>query len=851
MAFPGVSQPRRSPPAGALDRIALLAERLLDASASAIVAGSKTRSCTAWHAEPALSALADAVGARIESAPSLWFRDLWQDATLRRVDGEFRFLAVTRIDGSNGEPLGVLIVAGPEPRSSSLRALRHLSDLASLAANEFEAESRLARYKEHPGNRHTREQLLDKTLELTKFSEDLRQIHRLSTTQYTAVEEMFADYLETGRGIFGLASGAILCDGAVVAGRRTEALPDGVASQVERHRQTLTGDGTGSRPSYIAAAIVVDDEVWGVLSFGSPHRRWREFSSHEIELMELMAKSMGRSLLERRMLAARRRAESLERDRSQALEMVAKNRPLAEVLAKIAAMVERQCPAVEARLAEGAADVPAAAIVPIVAGDGERLGTLSVTWRAGTACRELEPDVLEMAAQLAAIAMEHRRLTGRLEFQAQHDVLTGLPNRAVFTAELQRAMEAGRAVCVVFLDLDRFKQINDHWGHAIGDLVLRETARRICACLKPGESASRLGGDEFVATISAGGDADAMERSERILNAVRAPIAFDGQTLTVTASAGVSLYPQSLPADATRSAEALLAGADQAMYHVKKNGRNGARLSSSESSDARATSLQLEYSLGRALREGEFRLYFQPVFDVREGSGIAFEEMEVLLGWDHPRLGRIEPGRFIPIAEQCGMIAEIGEWVLRTACRQSAEWRASGLPAVRLAVNVSPLQFEAEGFVELVEAALEENSLPGEALELELTEGAILKDMPAAAAKLERLRKLGVHLTLDDFGTGYSALSFLRSLPVDTLKIDRSFVAETVASAHTRTLVEAIIAMAHSMGLTVVAEGVETEAQFQLLVKQRCDYIQGHLLSAPLTAVEARRWLTQQTAPVR
>ncbi len=842
MAFLGASTHRQHAQLSALERITVLAARLLDSFSAAIVMGSKTRACTGWNNEPELSALAEAACERIRNAPTLWFRDLRQDPLLRRVNGKFRFCAMARIDGWDGNAIGVLVVGDREPRDSSLKALRHLSDLASLAANELELEQRRTRLKDQPESRRTQEQLLDKTLELTKFSEDLRQIHRLSTSSYSSVDEMLRDYVETGRTIFGLSAGAVTQLPAA------ENSPPGVAL-VAQDRQTLA---LNEVESFLGAPIVVDDELWGVLSFSAPHRRWREFTSHEVELIELMAKSIGRSLLERRMLAARQKAEDLELDRSEALEMVAKNRPLEEVLAQIEGLVERQYPLLAAAIRVGAGEAkPAAASVNIAGGGGELLGTLTVDWRVAGQPRRVDTEFLEMAAQLAAIAIEHRRLTDQLEFQAQHDVLTNLPNRALFTATLQRAMEHAAAnrgqVSVVFIDLDRFKQINDHWGHAAGDQVLKETARRICGCLKPGELAARLGGDEFVAMLTeAESKQAAVSRSNEILDAVRAPMEIEGHTLVVTASVGLSLYPQSLHSGAADSAEALLAGADQAMYQVKNNGKNSVRLSNAETHDARATSLQLEYSLDRALRNGEFRLYFQPVLDIREGAGIALEEMEVLLGWDHPELGRIGPAQFIPIAEQCGMIAPIGAWVLREACRQSAEWRKRGLRPVRLAVNVSPLQFDGADFVELVEAALAESALPASALELELTESAILKDIHGALPKLERLRKLGVRLTLDDFGTGYSALSYLRWMPVDTLKIDRSFVAEMATSEHTRTLVQAIIALAHNMRLTVVAEGVETERQFELLSQQKCDHVQGHLLSEPLPVEAMERWLLRE-----
>lgn len=854
MPLPGISANRQQSQAGALERIAILAARLLDCEFAAVIANGKTRACTIWRNEPELALIADALRERIRTTPALWFHDLWMDASLARLNGRLRFCAVARIDDA-----GVLIVAGREPRDSSLKALRHLSDLASLAANDLDLERRRVRLKDSQDARRSDEQLLDKTLELTKFNEDLRQIHRLSTSTYASLDQMLADYLDTGRAIFGLAFGAITQVrgryGTIVASSSdrigaTAELDSETSAAVAEDRQTLAIQG-GDHPSYLGAPIIVDDEVWGILSFTAPHRRWRDFATHEIELIELMAKSIARSLLERRMLAARRNAEALETDRGEALEMIAKNEPLDRVMRRIEKLVERQVPNVAASIDLTGRDPDAAASVVIRSGAGERLGTLSVVWKIAVYPREAPLDILEMAAQLAAIAIEHRRLTDRLEFQARHDVLTGLANRELFTSildtELAAARRSGRMVAVAFVDLDRFKQINDHWGHAAGDIVLRETARRISQCLQPGEAAGRLGGDEFVVMLTAAQSREeSAKRTQEILEAVRAPIELEGQSVAVTASIGLSLYPQCLHAGTPDTAEALLAGADQAMYQVKNNGKNGVLLSNAEASGVRATNLQLEYSLDRALRNGEFRLYFQPVFDIRQGAGIALEEMEVLLGWDHPELGPIGPAQFIPIAEQCGRIAQIGAWVLREACRQSAEWRRRGLRAVRLAINVSPLQFEEPGFVELVEEVLAESGLPPGAIELELTESAIVKDIQGALPKIERLRELGVPLTLDDFGTGYSALSYLCWMPVSTLKIDRSFVAGMATSDHMRTLVQAIIAMAHSMNLTVVAEGVENESQFELLQQQRCDLVQGHLLSEPLPVEKMEHWLRRE-----
>jgi diguanylate cyclase (GGDEF)-like protein len=858
MGIPASSvQRRHDPRSSVLERICVLAARLADASAAAVIAeGPSVCAASDWAAAGHLAALRQH-GSSADT-PYAWHTSV-------------------PIGAWDGAPAALLIAAA-QPRTLTAHALGHLRDLAVLAARELDVERRRSRPADQPERRRTQEQLLDKTLELTKFNEDLRQIHRLSTTNYGTLEALLKDYLKTGRDIFGLACAMLLKVrgryGSVVAVRSDDGPASGITADLDKlccgavvdEQRTLAAPalaldplfdgranpGGAARHCYIGAPVLVDGEVWGVLSFSASHQRWREFTSHEVELIELMAKGIGRFLSESRMRAGRERAETLEADRSRVLELVAKNHPLDDVLQRIGAMVERQSPALAVRISAGHAlqgdSDCLAATMPVTSGAGEMLGQVRADWRVAVQPRRVDAGLLEMAAQLAAIAIEQRRLTERLQYQAQHDVLTNLPNRSLFTQTLTGAMSAARngegPLAVVFVDLDRFKQINDHWGHAVGDKVLRETAARITGRLRPGDAGGRLGGDEFVAMLTGvQGREDAVDRAREILDAVRAPIEVDGHRLTVTASIGLSLYPQSGSGD---SAEALLAGADEAMYQVKHSGKNSVMLSRPEAFDARATSLQLEHSLRRGLENGEFRLYYQPVLDIRAGQGLALDELEVLLGWDHPKLGRIGPAQFIPIAEECGMIAPLGAWVLREACLQSAEWRRAGLPPVRIAVNVSPLQFSDQGFVDIVDAALAESGLPAEGLELELTESAILSDISASLPKLERLRALGVRITLDDFGTGYSSLSYLRWMPVKSLKIDRSFVAEMTASANTQTLVQAMIALAHSMNLTVVAEGIEREEQFEMLARMDCDCAQGHLFGEPLPVEEMEQWLARE-----
>ncbi|HUQ92379.1 MAG TPA: EAL domain-containing protein [Bryobacteraceae bacterium] len=926
----------------ALDRLAAFAARLLEVPVAAVYLGEPALlhlKCGAGpvdRVEQDFRAAAWELRSEMNGAEPVIFNNLEEQPRLGRKMKLLRSLAAVSIPMWDGITTGILIGGHTQPQSDAKDRRRVLKDVAAMVANQLELEHRRGEQVEPGERRKTQEQLLEKTLELAKFSEDLRQLHRLSTTNYDALEDLFYDYLDTGRAILGLACGVVTqtrgryaairsvrSDAVCLRAGMTFELAEVYCGVVCEERSTLACSwtsedvrlagrahyGPSPQAAYIGAPILVEGEIYGVLSFSSPHARTRAFSSHETELIELMAKSIGRSILERRMQTARRRSEALERDRSQVLEMVAKDLPLEVVLEQIVRMVERQsasltgavhvvrngslyclsAPGMPEHFRRRMQGVPvprqegcclaaahtrstevfdvlnpkcqneehstvvqdhcwqACGASAILSGGGEVLGLLTVYWKGAVQPRPIDRDLLEMASSLAAIAMEHRRLADRLAHQAHHDTLTSLPNRMLLTKTLGEKIllsrHSGTPLGVVFIDLDRFKQINDHMGHAAGDMVLRETAARIESCLREGEIAARLGGDEFVAILEAPDEEAMRSRSRDILEAVRAPMAWNGQILHVTASIGISIYPQN-----GDSAEALLGGADLAMYRVKNNGKNDVQCFAPEFEGARLTRLELEHSLRHALERNEFQLYFQPILDIRGDAGVALEGFEVLLGWDHPTMGRIPPGQFIPIAEECGMIGAIGEWVLKQACLHNAEWRRRGMTPVRLSVNVSPLQFARPDFWDTVMAALEESGLSGASLELELTEGIILENLENALPTLERLRHAGVRLALDDFGTGYSSLGYLRLIPVDCLKIDQSFVAEIDSSASALTLVQTILALAHNMGIVVVAEGVERARQLELLRGFHCDRAQGHWFGGPMPVEEAERWLASRAA---
>jgi diguanylate cyclase (GGDEF)-like protein/PAS domain S-box-containing protein len=441
-------------------------------------------------------------------------------------------------------------------------------------------------------------------------------------------------------------------------------------------------------------------------------------------------------------------------------------------------------------------------------------------------------EIVELMAKGIATAVNQRQLNEQLDFLATHDPLTGLPNRLLLTRRLETALndarERGSSLALVFIDLDRFKGINDSLGHAIGDAVLKQVGARFHACMRSGDTLARMGGDEFTAILPGIRDrTDALSIAHRLLNALREPCRAEGYELFVAASVGISMYPRDGLDGGT-----LLRNADAAMYAAKRRGSDDVQLYATADTDLALERLSVETSLRRALDREEFRLYFQPQVDVNGRLAGA----EVLLGWTHPELGRVPPSVFIPIAEETGMILPIGNWVLREACEQAAAWRRVCDERFTIAVNVSAVQFSQPGFVDSVAVVLAHTGLPPDVLELELTESLLLRDLRQVADSLGRLRGIGVRIAIDDFGTGYSSLSYIRNLPLDALKIDRSFLADSENDRASLALVRAIVALGHTLGLTVTAEGVETEAQLELVRRAGCDLVQGHFFGSALDA---------------
>lgn len=599
-------------------------------------------------------------------------------------------------------------------------------------------------------------------------------------------------------------------------------------------------------------------------------------------------------------VTARKLEELLEHDRSLVLEQVAQNKPLREILLGIATLLDTQIPGTRSSIVllkdgrlhtatsphlpaaycqalEGRPIGPTAGScgtacytgetvitedvttdprwdsykqlalrhglracwsMPIPSNEGGVLGSFATycDQPARPSARVLE--IMGMATRLAAVAIEHHRLTDQLAHQAQHDALTGLPNRLLFQDRLSQALAYAERkqlqVAVLYMDLDRFKKINDTLGHFSGDALLGQAADRLKACIRNSDTLARLGGDEFIAVLTELDDPqDAGREATKLIEAIRVPFELEGRELFVSVSLGISIYP-----DDGSDGETLIANADSAMYRAKDNGRDNFQWFAPEMNALAKERMDLESLLRHALARGQLSLRYQP----QCGADGEIQGFEALMRWRHPTLGLVSPNRFIPHAEDSGLIVPMGEWALREACAQTATWRRSH-PALRIAVNVSAIQFKRTDWVDTVRRALHDTGLDPNALELEITESLLLQSVTETAANLFELRALGVGIAIDDFGTGYSSLSYLHELPVTTLKIDQSFVrqigARPPSGEEEAPIIRTIIALAHNFGMSVVAEGVETEAQRELLLRLGCESLQGYLLYRPLTVRQA------------
>ena len=445
----------------------------------------------------------------------------------------------------------------------------------------------------------------------------------------------------------------------------------------------------------------------------------------------------------------------------------------------------------------------------------------------------LETMVAQRTASLTAEITERRQAQRRLDYLANHDVLTDMPNRRLYVERLQQALSCAQGrqhgVAVLFIDLDRFKLINDTLGHEAGDRFLRILSGHFLACIREDDVVARFGGDEFAVFLNEVAPEDVPPLAQKFIDAIAEPFVMEGLEFSITCSIGISLFPGD-----GHDTQTLMKNADTAMYRAKQQGGNGFQFYTLAMSDKNSDRLALENKLRRALKLNQFVLYYQPKIKMENGR---ISGMEALMRWNDPEDGLILPGAFIPILEEIGMIYEAGRWAMQQALADCRLWQSEGLQPPLVAVNVSASQLQHKDFVATVEQELNRAGNTHR-LELEITESMVMQNIEASIAKLQAIRKMGVEVSIDDFGTGYSSLSYLTKLPVSTLKIDLGFVARMVRDQDDLNIVSTIISLAHSLNLKVIAEGVETEEQATLLRQLKCDEMQGYLYSKPLAFSE-------------
>jgi diguanylate cyclase (GGDEF)-like protein len=427
-----------------------------------------------------------------------------------------------------------------------------------------------------------------------------------------------------------------------------------------------------------------------------------------------------------------------------------------------------------------------------------------------------------------------------LKRQATHDALTGIANRVLFVERLNHAVIERQPFAVCVFDLDRFKVINDSLGHGAGDALLKHVSERLLSIVRASDVVARAGGDEFLLLLRNLSSAEEIETLiARWMSALSQPYLLTGLELHVSPSIGIARFP----VDGT-GAEELLARADEAMYFAKRSGRKTFRFFDASVMGFSRERLEIEAELRGALAQGQLALHYQPKIDIATGE---MRSVEALIRWQHPTRGSILPGEFIPMAEESGLIIEIGDWVIREACRQACAWQQRQMPFLRVAVNVSPLQFRQANFVKKVREALHEHSLDASYLEIELTEATLMSNAETSVALLEQLSELGVVVAIDDFGTGYSSMSYLQRFPIDKLKIDRSFISDVASNAADASIVRAIISLAHGLRLKVIAEGVESEEQLGILRRMGCDQYQGFFRSAAVPAAQIEKFVREDS----
>ncbi len=478
--------------------------------------------------------------------------------------------------------------------------------------------------------------------------------------------------------------------------------------------------------------------------------------------------------------------------------------------------------------------------------EGKILGLMAVFDTRPMPNPGLAETILHLFAARASAELERRQTRETIDYLASYDQLTGLPNRQMFGEILARetaeADRSGEIVAVLFLDLDRFKNVNESLGHAMGDRVLKEVAGRLSSALRRSDTVARLGGDEFLLLLPGLKAAEnAAMVAGKALSALQAPVMLGEVEVHVASSIGIALYPQDGSDGAT-----LMKNADTALHQAKVSGRNNFCFFTPEMNALSLHRFGMENELRKALERQEFILHYQPQYEVGSGRMIA---AEALIRWIHPERGLVPPLDFIPIAEETGLIVPIGQWVLRTACLQNKAWQEQGLPRIRVATNLSARQFYQQDLAEEIGRVLEETGLEPTWLELEITESIIIQDVQGTIRQLSRLRDLGIQISIDDFGIGYSSLNYLKQFPINSLKIDRSFVNDIGKSQGDTAIVSTVISLAHNLDLDVVAEGVETRDQLDFLSSSRCNKIQGFLFSRPVPSGDLPALLTGSAPP--
>jgi diguanylate cyclase (GGDEF)-like protein len=610
-----------------------------------------------------------------------------------------------------------------------------------------------------------------------------------------------------------------------------------------------------SFPSEASFPLMCQGEVIGVLCVFS--REPHYFRKDIVELLEQLAMEASFALDSLHREADRSRHAAVMSDQNRILNLIASGAELKVVLTTLAQLMETQSGGLVCSLAaqtSAGADIcvglspsmPAVAGAqplstrPIFGSKDQLLGTLTLYPRREGEPPELDTQLVGICANLAGIAIESSQAAEQIRHLAHHDDLTGLPNRLLFNYQLQkalaRAQRAGTAVSVLFLDLDRFKIINDTLGHDAGDSVLRQIANHLRACVRGTDTLARVGGDEFTLLVEQLVEPHDLESiAHKLLAAMSNPLKVNGNVYQLSGSIGIATYP----ADGADGA-ALMKNADIAMYRAKSSGRNTLQFYSTEINEHSVERLALENELRQAVVRREFEVHYQPKVDIASGSVAG---AEALVRWRHPRRGLLLPGEFIGVAEDVGLIASIGSIVLETVCTDSVRWRAEGLPATRVAMNLSAQQFADSRLIDNLNQILDQTGCDPRLLEFEITESVVMTDPGKALQLLQHIKDHGITLAIDDFGTGHSSLAYLKRFPVDSVKIDYTFVRDIAIDPNDVAIIKAIIALGHSLDLKVVAEGVESVTQLEMLRRFHCDEYQGFLFSRAVPAAEFERLL--------